>query len=352
MAGNDPHDRLLAQLRAGLHELAAEDAAELIAGARAEARARVQSMLTEEFEQALLDRVRSQLAPAEVSRSTAEQARTQPTQQDDHVAIDEPCAWYLYGVIGEEELAETVLVEGIEPGHPVATIREGPLAAVVSEVATEDFGEAQLRAHLADMEWVERVARAHEAVLDELRRRTTVIPMRMCTVYRTEDGVREMLSSEADAFAAALTHLHGRTEWGVKVFYDPSGARAQAPASPGADQDPERAGAAYLQRRQREREHAEQAAQLIEQAANDIHGSLSALAADGLIAPSQRPEVSGRRSEMVLNGVYLVDEQTQEEFDGRVRELQDEFSQIGLELELTGPWPAYNFVPGTIGAAW
>ena len=35
-----------------------------------------------------------------------------------------------------------------------------------------------------------------------------------------------------------------------------------------------------------------------------------------------------------------------------VRALQAEFDPHGMELVCTGPWPAYNFVPGTIGAAW
>ena len=28
------------------------------------------------------------------------------------------------------------------------------------------------------------------------------------------------------------------------------------------------------------------------------------------------------------------------------------FLANGIEVVATGPWPAYNFVPGTIGAAW
>jgi hypothetical protein len=62
--------------------------------------------------------------------------------------------------------------------------------------------------------------------------------------------------------------------------------------------------------------------------------------------------VSGRGAEMVLNGVYLVGDNAQDAFDQAIRGLQSEFASAGLELEPSGPWPAYNFVPGTIGAAW
>jgi hypothetical protein len=55
---------------------------------------------------------------------------------------------------------------------------------------------------------------------------------------------------------------------------------------------------------------------------------------------------------MVLNGVYLVGDHDRERFHAEVQALEAEFAPLSVALELTGPWPAYNFVPGTIGAAW
>ena len=66
----------------------------------------------------------------------------------------------------------------------------------------------------------------------------------------------------------------------------------------------------------------------------------------------QRPAASGHPGEMILNGVYLVEADALEAFRTEVAELSEAFAPSGIELEMTGPWPAYNFVPGTIGAAW
>ena len=41
----------------------------------------------------------------------------------------------------------------------------------------EEFTEERLREHLADMDWVEAMARAHERVLQSIRAQTTVVPM-------------------------------------------------------------------------------------------------------------------------------------------------------------------------------
>jgi hypothetical protein len=264
---------------------------------------------------------------------------------------DAELAWYVYGVIAARELELPPEISGVEPALPIGTLREGALAAVASQVPGAEFAETELRAHLADMEWVQRVARAHEAVLDEITSRATVIPMRMCTVYRTEGGVREMLRRESETLSEALEQLEGKTEWGVKVL-------AGASSSPGTststadDRPPGDVGAAYMERKRRERADAEQAAQLIQEACAEIHEALCALSSDALLAPPQRPEAHGLDGEMVLNGVYLVRDEEEPAFHDRVEGLQEEYRTLGLQLQRTGPWPAYNFVPATLGATW
>ena len=61
--------------------------------------------------------------------------------------------------------------------------------------------------------------------------------------------------------------------------------------------------------------------------------------------PPQHPELSGRVGEMVLNGAYLVDRSHADAFAGVARELAEGDRRIGLELDLSGPFAPYNFVP-------
>jgi hypothetical protein len=344
-AGDDAFKRL----RAALDDLALADADELLIEARAQARARVRSMLSDALADAMLERVSEQLELPSERRPRPSQPsppRAPAPAKPAPETSDSPLAWYVYGVIGADASASVEALTGIDPAHPVAVVQEGDLAAVTSHVALADFDEARLREHLADIVWVETTARAHEAVLDEVCRRTTLIPMRMCTVYRTEEGVREMLRRDARALADALAHLEGRREWGVKVFAEPSGARpADAPA-------PDASGAAYMARRRRERDQVEHVAEALEEAAGQIDERLRAVADEAAVVPPQRPEASGHPGVMVLNGVYLVSDVEQDRFHAEVRALQAEYEPMGLEIEPTGPWPAYNFVPGAIGAGW
>jgi Gas vesicle synthesis protein GvpL/GvpF len=358
-----PYDRL----RAAIDELAAVDAADLLAEARIEARARIRATLTDALAQSMLEHLHGQLPesvppapaasapPAPVRRApkpaparrAPERARTRPAD-----AGPGSPAWYVYGVIS----AETGLPEapaGVDPEQPVTILREGATAAVASQVPLEEFDETHLREHLADMTWVEATARAHEAVLEHIREHATVIPMRMCTIYRTEGGVREMLNREAAALADALERLAGKAEWGVKAFAGTGREAGHGGASDDADAGGgSSSGAAYMERRRAEKERRERALEAADEAAAEIHIRLSSLADDAHDIPLQRPEVSGHAGDMILNGVYLVHDEAVERFLEEVRVLQAEFESDGIELVPTGPWPAYNFIPGTIGAAW
>lgn len=367
--GDDAFERL----RAAIDQLAAEDARNLLSEARVEARARVRATLADALAHSMLERLHEQLPssgadeglrsaqrPSDVARPAQEARQGRRAGRGASQAgpsgrgtrsqgrrAERAQAWYVYGVVtSEAELSGPL--QGVDPASEVTPLTEGPLAAVACQVPLEEFGEERLREHLGDMSWVEATARAHEQVLDRVREQTTVVPMRMCTVYRTEGGVREMLSREAAPLREALEHLDGKAEWGVKVFLDPAGGGpGDADAGPG-----ESSGTAYMQRKQTERSERQRALELIEQTTSDIHERLSKVARDALVVPPQRPEVSGHGGDMILNGVYLVADDDRDSFDAEVRALQAEFGPQGIELVPTGPWPAYNFVPGTIGAAW
>jgi hypothetical protein len=339
-------DDALERLRAAIDELAASDAADLLAEARIEARARVRATLADALAHSMLERLHDQLdaVPRHVDPPSSAPA-PRPARND----FTGERAWYVYGVVEADTELDGPL-RGVDPSQAVSLLNEGSLAAVTSRVPLAEFDEARMREHLADMVWVEATARAHEAVLGRVRAQATVIPMRMCTVYRTEGGVREMLSRESEPLREAIQHLDGKAEWGVKVFTDfaRAGGRTQN-VDTGAGEE---SGAAYMERVRTERELRERAMEVAEDAAAQIHDRLSAVAVDAQVIPLQRPEVSGHSGEMILNGVYLVADESVPAIREEVDALRSELEPHGIDLALTGPWPAYNFVPGAIGAAW
>jgi hypothetical protein len=195
------------------------------------------------------------------------------------------------------------------------------------------------------MEWLERAARTHEAVLDAIAQSATLIPLRLCSVYRDLSGVLEMLEREAPALERALEYLRGKSEWAVKVFARPRATRHEAQADGDSGTD-------YMHKRQHDRDRRHDADEKLHETCVAIHEQLTEIVTDATTSAPQRPEMSGHAGQMVLNGVYLVEDDQLQPFLDAVDRLQTEHDAAGLEFEPTGPWPAYNFVPGTIGAAW
>jgi hypothetical protein len=242
---------------------------------------------------------------------------------------------------------------GVWPAGEVERVDAGALAALVSRVPRAEFAAEPLRRNLNDLAWLERVAREHEAVLDATLAVSTIVPLRMCTLYEAPGGVREMLERERAAFTDALDALDGRLEWAVKVLVDRE--RLMEAARPAVDREPDREGrgegGAYMQRRRLERAGREAAAALASDVAEQVHARLQDWAIDATTQPPQNRELSGHEGEMVLNAAYLVERERTDELRQIVAELEDHHRELGVRIELTGPWPPYNFVSGGGAAA-
>jgi hypothetical protein len=249
--------------------------------------------------------------------------------------------------------------DGVGERTPVRPVEAAGLVALVSEVPRADFAEEPLRRNLNDLPWLERSARAHEAVLERALALATIVPLRLCTIYESEERVREMLARERRAFSEALDHLDGRQEWGVKLLVDPellaADARARSDEADVLEQQMaaagEGAGGAYMLRRRLERHVREVADSLAARLAEDVYAALAHCALDAVTRSPQSRELSGHEGEMLLNAAYLVAEERVEELRDTAATLELEQRALGARIEVSGPWPPYNFVPGDGTAA-
>ncbi len=256
---------------------------------------------------------------------------------------------YVYGLVPRGALERAPDLPGVDSARPVELRCEGGICAIVSRVDLDRFDEEPLRERLADMDWVERTARRHQEVLDAVLAACTPIPMRLCTVYQDDAGLRRMLDEHQEGLLAALTELSGTLEWGVQAFHVPE--TPAAPPRPGGQPGETASGTAYLQTRLRQRHAAEHAEAEIARACEELHDALSGLALAARLGAPQRPEASGRDTPMVLNAVYLVANADRARFTQRTAQLGSALAPRGVALRLTGPWAPYSFVPAAVGGA-
>jgi hypothetical protein len=232
---------------------------------------------------------------------------------------------------------------GVDARYATERVEHGGLAALVSRVSIDEFGEEPLRANLNDLGWLERVARSHEAVLERALEQATIVPVRLCTIFADADGVARLLEREREALEDALGALAGRGEWSVKLLADRTALETAAGADlPAPDADG--SGAAYMLRRRHERQLRELADGIARDLTHDVHARLCAEADDAVVNAPQNRELSGHEGEMLLNGAYLVETAAVERLRDAVAELEERHRALGARLELSGPFPPYNFV--------
>ncbi|QGV77733.1 GvpL/GvpF family gas vesicle protein [Streptomyces ficellus] len=264
---------------------------------------------------------------------------------------------YLYGVAETSpELRDAVLdLRGVG-GAPVRVVADGDppaLAAVVSAVPADEFEEQPLAAHLEDLAWLEAVARAHHGVVDAVAAGTTVLPLRLATIYRDDERVLAMLRAGRAAFRSRLSRLAGHVEWGVKVYAEPSaavGAATGGAAPGGAGEEPELSpGRAYLRGRRHERSARDAAHRAAADAVRRVHEAALAHAAEHVRHRVQQGPLARGSSENVSNDAYLVPSGRSDAFLAAVREAATGGEGGGgapVRAEITGPWAPYSFAMG------
>ncbi|UZF45091.1 GvpL/GvpF family gas vesicle protein [Rhodococcus rhodochrous] len=222
----------------------------------------------------------------------------------------------------------------------VRTVQEGGLTAVVGTVPLDDFGEAALARNLEDLDWLERVARAHDSVVAGVARHVSVVPLRLATVCLDDERVRALLTEHREQFSSALALVTGRTEWGVKAFADRKALTA-AVAEAQTEGAGSGTGTAYLLRRRAQLAAQESVERDAAARAAEIHERLLRVSAAGRRGAPTDPALSGSHEWMLLNGTYLVDDDRTDEFRSEVEELASMYT--GIRLETSGPWPPYSF---------
>ncbi|MEV4557950.1 GvpL/GvpF family gas vesicle protein [Kitasatospora sp. NPDC049285] len=222
------------------------------------------------------------------------------------------------------------------PVHVVPSRLDADLVAVVSSVPDDDFRETALRAHFEDLAWLEALARAHHGVIEALAARTTVLPLRLATVYLDENRVRDMLQVRHALLLERLDRLTGHVELGVKLYVDLTTPPAPTPPAPALSP-----GRAYLRRRRTEQHARNDAHHAAVLAAERIAAAARAHAVERAHHRIQEGELATGPGGNVSNDAYLVPVDHLRAFRDEAMRCTDGLT--GVRVDVTGPWAPYSF---------
>jgi hypothetical protein len=255
---------------------------------------------------------------------------------------------YLYGFVPAGAPPPPPSLAGLGGAVP-ELVQLDAICAVIGRVPAAQYGGHELETRLQDLAWVGEQGLAHERVVLWFADHSDVLPVRLFSMYSSEEALRQALTGRVAAVAAQLRALAGRREWNLKIAFDADElGRHGAEVSPqlqalAAEIDGAPPGRRYLLQRKHDDVLAREIARAARRLAMELLESLRPYAADVRVLPLARagPDDAGT---VVLNAALLVSRDEETEWRREAERHMAAQRALGMLPNLTGPWAPYRFV--------
>jgi hypothetical protein len=229
-------------------------------------------------------------------------------------------------------------LKGIPYGGRVRLLPVGAHRSLVaSDAPLARYGDAALEQGIADLEWVSRVALAHERVIEAFLSVDAVLPMKLFTIFATDERAVAHVAASATELDLLARRVARRQEWGIRVVLaNPTGRMSRPPAASA------RSGAAYLQHKKAVKDEAAKRAGQARAVVAQLFESLAAHATEARKRSNR--EIAAAGGSLLLDAALLVPRSGSSRFRAAAARHARALSSEGYTVALTGPWPPYSFM--------
>lgn len=269
--------------------------------------------------------------------------------------MDSSYGLYAYGLVGK--CPAHLAIRGIDKQHKVYPVIERDMCVIVSQIDIDEFQNqvkrlfASLTETTAAVQSATReILQAHADVVETLMQTTTIVPFKFGTILKDEAAASTLLQNGAEQFQKLLARCTDRAEWGLKIYVDRQACLQQRmqlePALKNlAEQRTKLSnGVAYLFGRKIEEELKSATTAWLTTITQAIFQELAKAACEARLCDPLPQKLTGKNKEMALNTVFLVEKTKEASFCQQGKKLQAQYETVGLDVEISGPWPPYSFV--------
>lgn len=237
--------------------------------------------------------------------------------------------YYAYGIIRANS-EDVELLKSAFQQEQLSLVVEGGLGLICTEIDDDSMT-------MATRESMSR----YTAVLCQVIKRTSVIPLRFGTVFNQEEEIIRILRREKKSYLKLLRHLENKIEVELKVWWKKESFqetmmknkrlerwKKALEQGKGQGYDVVEFGKAIMETADYERKEIEKT----------FLTALRPLAVEWVVKDPMDEY-------QAFDGVYLVDRQNEEEFDQAVGKLYEKYSETMI-FKYTGPWAPHHFVTG------
>lgn len=213
---------------------------------------------------------------------------------------------------------------------------------IVADAPLDRYGEDAINRQLSDLDWVSRGAVAHEGVIESFIEAAAVLPMKLFTIFSSDDRALAHIRQERGRIDALIQRVTNQREWGVRVVLDPARALSKIRSSAKAAPSGAAAGAAFLTRKKAQRDTSIELAERARETAGTLYDRLAAVAR--LAKRRAATELPIQGGPLLLDAAFLVPRSRSTTFRSMVAREAGALARQGYDVTLTGPWPPYTFI--------
>ncbi|HYH07340.1 MAG TPA: GvpL/GvpF family gas vesicle protein [Thermoanaerobaculia bacterium] len=252
---------------------------------------------------------------------------------------------YVYAISREPVLPEG---EAIDSSDRFGATGHDGVCAIFTPVSADEFSQDVIDRRAGDLEWLGAIGYRHQAVMSQLMKRTTIIPLRAFTLFSGEGAVRTYLDENRELLDKTLARLAGRQEWTLRVELDPpkwADSLEKRVESLRALQDEianAAPGKAFLLRKKMDEAKKKASHTAEDSLVGEIESAvLEKLRCETVAESRQRREGAFPQINVLVN---RDEESVLHELHA---ELSARYEPEGVTIALLGPWPPYTFAgPG------
>ncbi len=213
---------------------------------------------------------------------------------------------------------------------------------VVASVPASTYSAEAIESKLRDLDWVGAAAAAHEAAVEGSSSHGTVVPMKLFTLFTSDDRALAHVAKMKRDLGRIVTKIAGCDEWGLRILFDEAGALQRKTAQQRKkDVAAPPTGTGFLLRKKAQEDTRRLLTTEAKDEVDDLFVRLERSSKKAVRRPPPNRELAGR---VLLDAVFLVPQKGVEKFKSTIAGTAKDLAREGFQITLTGPWPAYSFV--------
>jgi len=229
---------------------------------------------------------------------------------------------------------------GLPGAGPVRLLDvETGLFIAVADLSLDRYSGSAINKGLGDLDWVSRIAIAHEKVVESFIASTAVLPMKLFTIFTTDDRALDHVRAQRTRIASLVKRVANHQEWGIRVVLDRTRVAAISTKKVAARPN---SGSSYLRQKKAQRDASTRLAAHARDTVADLFERLAARAGDAKRRSSSELPVQG--GPLLLDAAFLVPRARAAGFKALATRESRALARHGFGLTVTGPWPPYTFV--------